>query len=450
LPFSFTIVKSYTGIILISLILVTLSFLDNIIGFSFLDSYEERSSLSVIIYLTVVFVVNIICQYVLVMLVLRISRFVVRLRPKTITILHFSMLGLITLNAIVFLSLIAEAFRTQTYGSGVLTFLISCNLLGSIIMLGTLTLKLFSWLRKNRNPSILLYSIAFAVSSLVLASAFVILLLELEGRPSSVSAEPNPWDRTSTRKLVISDFYRVISLVMFTIVWLATSLLLRSYAINYSKRIGKKKLWILVSLPLIYYFVSSDFILNQFTSIIFSYPYLANLIVYAFGAAKQVGGVFFAISFIFMMRNATSRQLKISLALSAAGIMMLFSSIQIAILQLIPYPPFGMSTLLTTSISSYLLLVGLYYSAKSISADMELLQSLKKRIRDKSSEFLGGIGSAEWQLNVENTVQSIMNKSKESERDFGSDLSAEDVKSYISQVVREVEDYKRRNKDKGK
>jgi hypothetical protein len=237
---------------------------------------------------------------------------------------------------------------------------------------------------------------------------------------------------------------------MFTIVWLATSLLLRSYAINYSKRFGKKKLWILVSLPLIYYFISSDFILNQFTPIIFSYPYLANLIVYTFGAARQVGGVFFAISFIFMLRNATNRQLKISLALSAAGIMMLFSSIQIAILQLIPYPPFGLSTMLTISISSYLLLIGLYYSAKSISGDTELLQSLKKRIRDKSSAFLGGIGSAEWQQNVENTVQNIMNKSEESKRDFGSDLSVEDVKSYISQVIEEVEDYKKRTKDEGK
>ncbi|MGH9963825.1 MAG: hypothetical protein ACRD5E_03215 [Nitrososphaeraceae archaeon] len=276
-----------------------------------------------------------------------------------------------------------------------------------------------------------------------MTSALIILLQELDGRPSPVSAGPNPWDRTSTRNLPISDFYRITSLVMFTIVWLATSLLLRNYFINYSKRIGKKKLWILVSLPLVYYFISSDFILNQFTPLIFEYPSLANLIVYSFGAAKQVGGVFFAISFIFMLRNASSRQLKITLALSASGIMMLFSSIQITILQLIPFPPFGLGTLLTMPISSYLLFIGLYYSAKSISGDSQLLQSLNKRIRDESSAFLGGIGTAEWEQNVEKTVQSVMNKSKEPERDLASDLSEEDVKSYISQVIQEVENYKR-------
>jgi len=235
---------------------------------------------------------------------------------------------------------------------------------------------------------------------------------------------------------------------MFGIVWLATSLLLRSYTINYYKRIGKKKLWILMSLPLFYYIISSDFILNQFTKIIFEYPYLANLIVYSFGMVKQVGGVFFAISFLFMLRNASSKQLKVTLALSASGIMTLFSSIQITILQLIPYPPFGFSTLSLLPISSYLLLIGLYYSARSISQDTQLLLSLKKRIKDESSTFLGSIGSAEWQQNVENTVHGIIKKSEKHPEDFASDLSAEDVKSYISQVVQEVEEYKSQVKEK--
>jgi hypothetical protein len=385
-----------------------------------------------------------------VVLAFKLSGAVTHFRPKIITALHISLLVTITINAVVFSSLIASAFQSHTYNSGVLIFLIAYNLLISIVLIGILAFKLLSWLKNNRNPSILLYAVAFAVFCLVVSSALAILLLELEGRPSSVSAEPNPWDRTSTRKLPISDFYRFISLVMFGIIWLATSLLLRSYAINYSKRIGKKKLWILVSLPLVYYFISSDFILNQFTPIIFEYPYLANYIVYSFGAAKQVGGVFFAISFIFMLRNASSRQLKVTLAFSAAGMMVLFSSIQITILQLIPYPPFGLSTLLTISVSSYLLLIGLYYSAISISRDTQLLQSLKKHIKDRSSAFLGGIGSAEWQRNLENTVQTLVDRNKEHVESPDSDLSEEDVKSYISQVFQEVEDYKRQIKKKGK
>jgi hypothetical protein len=435
---------------LISLLLVTLSFLDNIIGFSFLDSYEERSSVSVLVYLTIIFIVNIMGQYTLVILVLRMSGSIVALRPKTITVFHISMLVLIALNTVIFLYLIAVAFQTHTYKSSILVSLISYNLLISLSIVGILVFKFFTWLRKNKSPSILLYSASFVVSCLVITSALAILLLELEGRSTSVSPEPNPWDRTSTRKLPISDFYRLISLVLFGLVWLATSLLLWSYAINYSRRIGRKKLWILISTPLIYYFISSDFVLNQFTRVIFEYPQLANLIVFSFGAARQVGGVFFAISFIIMLQNASNRHLKVTLALSASGIMMLFSSLQITILQLIPYPPFGLSTISTLPIASYLLFIGLSYSAKSISHDTLLLQSLKRRIKDESSAFLGGIGSAEWQQNVENTVQSIMDKSKKPKEELSSELSAEDVTNYISQVVKEVEDYKSQVKKKGK
>ena len=435
--------------------MAALSFLDNIIGFSFLDTFEERSSISVLVYLTIIYVVSIVGQYISVLLVLRTSSTVNALRSRMATLAHVSMLILVTLNAVIFVTLITGAFQTHTYDSGTLISLVSYNLLVSITAVGILSFKFLTWLRRNKNLSILLYFAAFAVSCLVISSALAILILELEGRPSSVSAEPNPWDRTSTRKLPISDFYRFNSLVLFGIVWLATSLLLRSYSINYSKRIDKKKLWFLVSIPLVYYFISSDFILNQFIPVFFEYPNLVNLIVYSFGAAKQVGGFFFAISFIIMLRNASSRQLKVTLALSASGILILFSSIQITILQLVPYPPFGVVTLLAMPISSYLLLIGLYFSAKSISQDTQLLQSLKKSIKDESSSFLSGIGSAEWQRNVESTVQGIVKKREKSPEDVtsdyaGSELSAEDVKSYISQVIQEVEDYERQARKKGK
>ena len=333
MPFKSVFAKNYYAIILISLLLVALSFVDNVIGFSFLDTYEERSSFSLMSFLTTIFIVNVTGQYVLIISVLKLSFSTFRLRSTNIIFPHISMLILVTINAVIFLSLIGVAFQTQKYNLDALKFLIAYNLLISIGIIGILAYKMVTWLMKNRNPSILLYSAAFGIFCVVGISALAIMLMELEGRISSISPEPNPWDRTSTRELLVSDIYSISSLAMFVIVWLATSLLLRSYVVNYVKRIGKKMFWILVSLPLAYYLISSDFVLNQFIPIIFDYPYLANLITYSFGAAKQVGGVFFAISFIFMLKKAASRQLKITLALSAAGIMMLFSSIQITILQ---------------------------------------------------------------------------------------------------------------------
>ena len=150
--------KNYYAIILISLLLVALSFVDNVIGFSFLDTYEERSSFSLMSFLTTIFIVNVIGQYVLILSVLKLSFSTFRLRSTNIIFPHISMLILVTINAVIFLSLIGVAFQTQKYNLDALKFLIAYNLLISIGIIGILAYKIVSWLMKNRNPSILLYS----------------------------------------------------------------------------------------------------------------------------------------------------------------------------------------------------------------------------------------------------------------------------------------------------
>jgi hypothetical protein len=157
---------------------------------------------------------------------------------------------------------------------------------------------------------------------------------------------------------------------------------------------------------------------------------------------KNVGGIFFAISFILMSKNTSSKSLKVFLAFSAAGIMMLFSSLQISVLQLLPYPPFGLITLSIMPLSSYLLLIGLYYSALSIAYDNKILSSLRNRVNEEPSAFLSGIGSAEWSRNIENTVNEIMKRTEEPARQRESDLSSEDIQKYILEVIEEVKQKK--------
>jgi hypothetical protein len=199
----------------------------------------------------------------------------------------------------------------------------------------------------------------------------------------------------------------------------------------------------LISLPLVYFFVTSDYVVNQLNAYIFTYPYLSNVLVYSLGGTKQLGGIFFAISFILMSKYATSRNLKKFLAFSAAGIMMLFSSLQISVLQLIPYPPFGITTLSIMPISSYLLLIGLYYSAKSVAFDKEILITLKNRVKQDPSAFLSGISSAEWSKTIESTIESLVKRTGESTQPTYSELSAQDAQNYLAEVIDEVRRSKR-------
>ena len=352
-------------------------------------------------------------------------------------------MALIITNVALFFSLIHDAFENNVYDLSLFTIFVGYNLSVSMVIIGILVFKFIAWLKSNRNISIFLYGLALAIFFLTTTSAMSTLLLYAASvLPTSVSPGPNPWDRTSTLHTVSSELYNTSLIVVFGLFWLSTALILRDYSLKYTRGIGRKKYWILISLPLVYFIVSSDFVLNQLTAIIFQYPYLSNLFVYIFGMTINVGGLFFAISFILMSKNTFNKSLKVFLAFSAAGIMMLFSSLQISVLQLLPYPPFGLVTLSIMPLSSYLLLIGLYYSALSIAYDNKILSSLKDRIRGEPAAFLSGIGSAEWSRNIENTVNEIMKRTEEPARQSDSDLSSEDIQRYILEVIEEVKQKK--------
>lgn len=270
---------------------------------------------------------------------------------------------------------------------------------------------------------------------ITLTSSAMGLTEELVGRPSLVTPTPNPWDNITTRQPMFYDVYRIHSLISFGLFWLATSILLRNYS---TKKIGRWKYWILVTLPMIYYIGTIDFLLNNYlNSLIFQFPNLSTTIFYLLGITKQVGGFFFALSFIFMSKDIENIKLKFYLLLTALGIMMLFSSIQISILHILPYPPFGLITLSITPISSYLLLLGLYNSAKSLSYDRKFLLELRRKVKNESNSFLSAIGSAEWNKNLETSINDVLKQiGKEDERDYT--LRSDEVRNYVLDVIKEL------------
>lgn len=278
---------------------------------------------------------------------------------------------------------------------------------------------------------------------LSLISSCIGLVQEVESRYSPVTAIPNPWDMMSTIKPMFYDVFRVSFLISFAFIWMATSFFLKNYLTNYSRRINKWKYWILAALPLIYYVIATDFVINNILNfLIFEYPNFSSLIFYVLGATKQIGGFFFALPLLFMAKNTDNTNLKYYLLMTAVGIMILYSSIQISILHILPYPPFGLNTLSVMPLASYLVLVGLYYSAKSVSYDREMLIKLRQKIKNESQSFLNAIGSAEWNKNVEITVQQLLDQ-VDITQESDSNLKEDDIKNYISEVIDELKKEKR-------
>src|SRR6266496_1452776 len=98
-----------------------------------------------------------------------------------------------------------------------------------------------------------------------------------------------------------------------------------------------------------------------------------------FNSADAVGRILFGITFLTIARNVNSKAIKDYLIMSAIGMILLFSSKSAAgALGTAPYPPFGLGTVLFVGLSSYLLLVGIYSSAISVSGDSRLCKSIRK------------------------------------------------------------------------
>ena len=112
------------------------------------------------------------------------------------------------------------------------------------------------------------------------------------------------------------------------------------------------------------------------TSFLFYYS-----IIFTLGSV--IGGILFGLPFWIVARNVgkyegkDKEKLMNYLNICGYGMALFFASGSVTILQT-PYPPFGLVTVSLIGMSSYLILVGLYYSAISVSQDIRLRKSIRQ------------------------------------------------------------------------
>jgi hypothetical protein len=92
---------------------------------------------------------------------------------------------------------------------------------------------------------------------------------------------------------------------------------------------------------------------------------------------------------------------------TALGFILLFISDQAVSLIVAPYPPFGLVSVASMSLASYLVLIGLYYSAISISNDIELQKTISSVAR-REFNLLNTIGAAEKEGRIQRVVGKIV------------------------------------------
>jgi hypothetical protein len=122
------------------------------------------------------------------------------------------------------------------------------------------------------------------------------------------------------------------------------------------------------------------------------------------------------------------------------GMVLIYMSNQAVLLVNLIYPPFGLVTVSFMGVSSYLLLLGVYSSAISVSEDSKLRQSIRQ-VALREPKLLDSIGTAQMEQEIQKRVLAVTRKTQEvltEETGIQPSLNDDDMKLYLQQVIEEV------------
>jgi hypothetical protein len=341
----------------------------------------------------------------------------------------------------------------SSYNTVLLAAITAISYALAAIILGILSRRFFMWFQSNHNSVVLFYGLASALLVINVVITLIFAVLILQDKPSLIVprigiqipiAEPG----SGSVKDILNQAYLISSIASFIMIWTATVFLLH----HHSKKIGKITYWIIVTIPLAYF-------LSQFVSLFIrtldplieiSPVSVSILLVLVFWLSKPAGGILFGVAFWRMTKSVDSRIVKDYLIISAYGLILFFFSNQaIPIVASPTFPPFGFVTISFLGLASYLLLVGIYSSATSVSQDAKLRASIKKYAFNEL-KLLDSISSAELEDRLEKGVKNIIKMNRDSmveETGVQSSLSEDNVKQYLDEVLKES---KKRREEKEK
>ncbi len=351
----------------------------------------------------------------------------------------FSIAG-ICLSSILIGLIIFHMVSFHYYNKNLLLIMISVNYLIASVFVIRLALLFIAWFKQRRNLIFLLYFITIALISFNLIMTSIHTFIKINDRPDRIREFVGGSVDIAYGKYMFIDNLRKISLTLsFIFMWISSIFLISNYKDNPIRTIA---LWIIISIPLIY------FLLIQFSQIIFRtllFDYLTvdpisvSIFLTMFQTLSQpIAGLIFGILFWNISRIISyEKDLRTFMVISGIGVLLIFSANQATALTLIPYPPFGLTTITILPIGAFLLMLGIYNSATLVSENINLRKSIYKITRE--SKLLDLIGQAEMEKEIQKTINRIV-KDKDVLRENPSvklELDEIELKKYIDEVIRE-------------
>jgi hypothetical protein len=305
---------------------------------------------------------------------------------------------------------------------------------------------LLGWYSVNKSSYVaLIFAVAFAFNVYIFLYIGITDTFNLAEKsdfitPDSEVTYASDTYQPGTVNSILWDTYRIGTTGIFLLFLAGSAMMLHHYA----GKIGRVKFWTLILLPSVYY---SSILVDTFGLYVpesdtdfFNYYLYVSL-------NGVIGGVLLGFAFWTIAKAMRANKLVAKyLQLCSYGFV-LNSIAGVGVLGAAAYPPYGYVSFAILTLSSYMIILGLYSTAVSISQDIRL----RKYIKDLSkadSGFLNTIGQAQVEKQVQSKAADLENVVKEQrlelEKESGiqSSIQQQDIKQYLLEVLQEVDKHK--------
>jgi MFS family permease len=359
---------------------------------------------------------------------------------KALTIIKYSIFAILGL-------LVIEMLFFSYYHTLLIIAATMISYIPASVILSMLCYNLLSWYRSNRRYVVLLYALSTAMvaiaiglnvaiySGLLLQKPDIISFSQLEEvHFTEISASTAGWAGALY-------FIGWIPFILgFMLVWGGSVFLLR----DFSYKVGKAKLWIIVSLPLAAYLIAilPTMMLISENRFLFDDPSLLSFRI-LFKSAVIVGGLFFGMIFFVIARTIEQiRQTRTVIAyviVAGLGITMLTILLASPVYHA-TYPPFGVASSSFVVFASYMVSIGFYYSALSISQDVKLRRDIRA-LATSNIQLLDSIAYSQMEREIKQRAFDVAKKLQHErieQTGIQSMLNDKEIATYLQQVIEEV------------
>jgi hypothetical protein len=426
-------------------IAVFLLSVDSIIGYVSDFLIEEITSNFGISLFVLISTVFIIASFVIVQLI-KSTTSEVRNNSKELRVLHGAAFTTqLLLIAAVAALLIQIVFLSEYYTAFLITIAALSPLTAAFVMIMSCSI-LITWFRFNRGSYVvLIFALAFSINAYVFiytsfASIYHLIEKGAVITPESEVIYPTDLFQAGSIQRILSDTYKFAATANFVMLLAGSAIMLR----HYSAKIGRIKFWIMVLVPSIYYISILLDALGIYVPE--SETELFNYYIYA-SLNGIIGGVLLGLLFWSISRTMKPNKAVMNYLLLCSYGLVLLSIATVGQVSVAAFPPFGIAAFSMLPLSSYMIILGLYSAATSISQDIRLREYIKDLCKADSG-FLSTIGEAQLEKKVQAKASDLENVVKEQrvelEKKSGieSSIQEQDIKQYLLEVLQEVDRHK--------